>query len=160
MRALCRSLVICLSLYSCRLPPRQAKQQAPEVYVVRVIDGDTIEISSGEKVRLAGVDAPESKNPSKPKECLGEEAAEFLRQTIDKKPVVVVADSQRWDRYHRVLGHVYAGGEYINRKLVLHGLAIVYRARASDQNTVLLDAERVAQAGRVGVWGPACLGRN
>jgi micrococcal nuclease len=160
MRVLCSSLAILVSLYSCRLPPRQGKQQAPEVYVVRVIDGDTIEISSGEKVRLAGIDAPESKNPSKPKECLGEEAGEFLRQAVDKKPVVVVADSQRWDRYHRLLGHVYVGGEYINQKLVLHGLAIVYRARASDQNTVLLDAERAAQAGRVGIWGPACVGRK
>ena len=55
--------------------------------VKRVIDGDTIQLSNGEQVRLIGVDTPEIKHPKKPVECFGKEASAFTEKTVEGKEV-------------------------------------------------------------------------
>jgi Staphylococcal nuclease homologue len=73
--------------------------QSPTVLVTRVIDGDTLELSTGEKVRLIGVDTPETKDPRKPVQYFGKEATAFTKQLVEGKPVRLEYDQQRDDKY-------------------------------------------------------------
>src|SRR4030066_595806 len=79
-------------------------------YCTRVIDGDTIVVTIGgqeEKVRLIGVDTPETVHPNKPVEYFGKEASEFTRRMVEGKQVSLEYDWQRKDKYGRTLAYVY-----------------------------------------------------
>ena len=91
-----------------------------EALVIRIIDGDTLEIESGEKVRLLGIDAPEKG------ERYSLEAAKFLEEKVLNKTVVLELGSERYDRYGRILAYLYINGKNINIELVKNGLANVY----------------------------------
>ncbi|MEI7751362.1 MAG: thermonuclease family protein [Candidatus Omnitrophota bacterium] len=95
-------------------------QAADPLTVTRVVDGDTLQLSNGEKVCLIGADAPESSNSFKlwrdakktgqdTKEIIakGEEAAEFTRKLVEGKQVKLEYDSQKKDKYGRILAYVY-----------------------------------------------------
>jgi micrococcal nuclease len=71
--------------------------------VARVIDGDTLQLSTGETVRLIGVDTPETKDPRQPVQHFGKEATAFTRQLVEGKPVHLEYDQQRRDKYGRSL---------------------------------------------------------
>jgi micrococcal nuclease len=137
--------------------PEPVTEIAPGSWLVqRVVDGDTLVVASGERIRLAGIDAPESKHPSKPVQCLSEEASTFLAGLVDGKQIRCQVDSQGRDRYGRLLCHVFVGTAYVNRILVEEGLAIVYRARRSNRHLELLGAEEQARSRGKGVWGRDC----
>jgi micrococcal nuclease len=87
-------------------PALHAKEDTATV--LRVIDGDTIEVSvagMAEKVRLIGVDTPETVDPRKPVEHFGKEASTFTRQLVDGKKVVLRDElgGQDRDKYGRLL---------------------------------------------------------
>jgi len=126
------------------------------VLVERVIDGDTVQLSDGSRVRLAGIDAPESKYPGKAVQCLAPEASRYLKELVEKREVQLIVDSQRRDKYGRILGHIEIGSHYANGELVERGLAIVYRSRRSDRDDQLKSAESRAKRKAVGVWGSYC----
>ncbi len=96
---------------------------AEEYYnVVRVIDGDTIELEQIGTVRLIGVDTPETVHPSKPVEYFGKEASAFLRQLVEGKPVQLEYDQERKDRYDRTLAYVYLGDlTFVNAEIIKQG---------------------------------------
>ena len=73
----------------------------------RVVDGDTIVVKGIGKIRLIGVDTPETKHPRKPIEYFGKEASAFTRKMVEGKKVRLEYDWQRKDRYGRVLAYVY-----------------------------------------------------
>lgn len=78
--------------------------------VERVVDGDTIEVKiDGEKfkVRLIGVDTPETKHPRKPVEPYGKEASEYTKKKLDGKKVYLEKDVSDNDRYGRLLRYVW-----------------------------------------------------
>jgi len=77
--------------------------------VTKVIDGDTFETASGERVRLAGVNAPEKGQPGYA------EAKEALRKMIEGKEVIV--DTVSRDKYGRAVANVYIGRESVNEKM-------------------------------------------
>jgi micrococcal nuclease len=93
------------------------------VKVARVIDGDTFEIETGEKVRLIGIDAPESVHPTKEDECYGETSSKVLKELIEGKSVYLEKDVSETDRYGRLLRYVYLDGQSINQYLVKEGFA-------------------------------------
>ena len=72
-------------------------------YVQRVVDGDTIILNGGERVRLLGVDTPESVHPRKPVEYFALEASAFTKRTAEGKQVWLEFDQTRTDRYGRTL---------------------------------------------------------
>ncbi|MBE0448226.1 MAG: thermonuclease family protein [Actinobacteria bacterium] len=81
-----------------------------EALVVRVVDGDTIQITLNgkkEKVRLIGVDTPETKHPSKPVEAYGKQAEEYTRSKLSGRTVFLELDVQERDKYGRVLAYVW-----------------------------------------------------
>jgi micrococcal nuclease len=122
--------------------------------VVAVLDGDTIVIDGGEKVRYAGVNAPESKHPDKlPEEC-GQEAFEANRRLVAGKLVRLEYDRLSRDQYGRLLAYVYADNLFINAELIRQGYA---QASAYKENQRyykdFLRLQRDAKTARRGLWG-------
>lgn len=94
--------------------------------VVRVVDGDTIIVNPNERIRLIGVDAPESVAPNRPVECMGRESSRFLTELLPKGTEVRLAiDVEGQDRYGRTLAYVWvvSTGVFVNAELVRRGFA-------------------------------------
>jgi len=97
------------------------KDYSGETSVVsRVIDGDTVELINGERVRLIGIDAAE-----KGKTCY-KESTTRLSELVEGKDVILERDVEDKDRYGRLLRFIFLGNENINVKLVREGLAKMY----------------------------------
>lgn len=75
--------------------------------VVRVVDGDTFEIDTGEKVRMIGIDTPELHHPTKDVQCFGKEAMLKTKDMLEGKMVRLEKDVSETDRYGRLLRFVY-----------------------------------------------------
>jgi hypothetical protein len=104
------SLFLCdiLSVVGCAVANHSASINGDYRIVERAIDGHTLVMANGERVRLIGVDTPEIKHPNKPVEHFGKEAAAFTRQMTEGKRVRWELDSaQRKDRYGRILAYVF-----------------------------------------------------
>lgn len=97
--------------------------------VVAVVDGDTIDARFGdreERIRLIGVDTPETKRPDTPVECYGPEAADFTERMLPAGTAIrVERDVENRDAYGRLLGYVHraADGVFVNYELVRQGYA-------------------------------------
>jgi len=98
-------LLIPLFLYSCTT--LQAETTTPYYTCTRVVDGDTIVVKGIGKVRLIGVDTPETVHPRKPVEYYGKEASNFTKRMVEGKKVRLEYDWQKKGRYGRVLAYVY-----------------------------------------------------
>jgi micrococcal nuclease len=123
--------------------------------VTRVIDGDTIVLENGTKVRYIGIDTPETKNPRKPVEYFGKEASEANKKLVEGKKVRLEYDVQRTDKYGRTLAYVYLeDGTFVNACLVMNGLAQVstYPPNVKYQDE-FLELERYAREKKKGLWG-------
>ena len=128
--------------------------------VSRVVDGDTIVVdlaSGSEKVRLLGIDTPETKSPTKPVQCFGAEASARTAELLPVgTPVRLERDVEARDAYGRLLAYVYraADGLFVNRSLVADGYAdlLTYRPNVAhlDELTRAVDEARGRQAG---LWG-------
>jgi len=91
---------------------------------VRVIDGDTIELEDGERVRYVGVNAPESVDPRRRVECFGKEASAFNKALVEGKKVRLERDVSDRDTYGRLLRFVFLeDGIFVNEVLVREGYA-------------------------------------
>jgi|tagenome__1003787_1003787.scaffolds.fasta_scaffold20914312_2 micrococcal nuclease len=122
------------------------------VTVVRVVDGDTLILRGLGRVRLIGLDAPETWLRH---DCQGEEATRALRRlTPPGSPVHTAGDAERRDRYGRRLLYVWTpAGEFVNAALVRKGLA---RAMPIPPDTtfapLIRRAEDTARHSRAGIW--------
>ncbi|TMK71979.1 MAG: thermonuclease family protein [Actinobacteria bacterium] len=139
--------------------------QAVSAQVIRVIDGDTIEVSIGgqdEDVRYIGVDTPETVKPDTPVQCYGPQASAENHRLVDGRTVRLVFDRERRDVYGRLLAYVYTtvngGGagqsRFVNATLVRDGYA---RTLTIPPNTAHVSQlgrlqARAGRAGR-GLWG-------
>jgi micrococcal nuclease len=122
--------------------------------VVAVLDGDTILIDGGEKVRYVGVNAPESRHPEKLPEYCGREAFEMNRRLVAGKTVRLEFDRRRRDRYGRLLAYVYVNHLFVNGELVRLGYAQVSTYRENQRYyRELLRLQQEAIAARRGLWG-------
>lgn len=121
--------------------------------VTRVIDGDTIQIASGELVRYIGIDTPEVGRGNTPEECYAKEATEENKKLVLGKYITLVNDEADRDPYGRLLRYAYIGDIMINQELVAQGMAI---ARAYPPNTKhqaqLRESEENAKAEQRGLW--------
>src|SRR3989344_3961906 len=82
------------------------------VKVFRVVDGDTIQVEGGEKIRYLGVNTPESTTK---KECFGKEAAAKNREMVEGKTVRLEKGRRDRDKYGRLLRFVYVDGGFGNK---------------------------------------------
>ncbi|MBI5220868.1 MAG: thermonuclease family protein [Candidatus Liptonbacteria bacterium] len=124
------------------------------VKVVRVIDGDTIEIEGGERVRYIGMDTPEVADFRQPVQCFGAEAARRNTDLVASQTVRLEKDISERDRYQRLLRYVWLGGEMVNLRLVAEGYARVatFPPDVKYQKD-FAEAEQGARANQLGLWG-------
>lgn len=111
-------------LITINTPPAALVQKAR---VARVVDGDTIELEGGEKVRLIGIDTPETVKPDTPVQPFGPEASAFTKQLLPEgQEIDLELDAEERDRYGRLLGYVYLpDGTMVNAAIMDAGLAQV-----------------------------------
>ncbi len=136
----------------------EAKQVQTEVIkVIRVIDGDTIEIAGGQKIRYIGIDTPETVHPSEPVGCYGVEASNKNKELVLNKDVRVERDISETDQYGRLLRYVYVGDLMVNEHLVREGYAnsSSYPPDIKYQNR-FTEAERLARDEGKGLWSSFC----
>ncbi len=165
MRRALAFVLLALVLGACRsgggAPPTGADAASAEV--VEVIDGDTLDVRTAagrvERVRLVGIDTPESVAPDRPVECHGPEASAALGALLPPgTPVRLERDVEARDRFGRLLAYVFRqpDGLLVNEALAAAGAADVL---AIPPNTAYDDRVAAAVAGAradgAGLWG-AC----
>ncbi|MFP4250109.1 MAG: thermonuclease family protein [Armatimonadota bacterium] len=118
----------------------------------RVIDGDTIELLDGERVRYIGIDTPEMR----PVEAYAEAATEANRELVEEQMVRLVLDVEERDRYGRLLAYVYVDDTFVNAELVRRGLAQVstYPPNVRHEEHFLKLQREARRVGR-GLWSDA-----
>lgn len=120
---------------------------------VRVIDGDTIELDGKEKVRLIGVDTPETVDPRRPVGYFGREASAFTRSLVEKRRVRLEYDQTRTDRFGRTLAYVYReDGLFVNLEIIRQGYGFAYTKYPFREMERFRSAEREARTARRGQW--------
>lgn len=141
--------------------PRGSGAAATGVATVdRVVDGDTLSVRLAgrlERVRLLGIDTPESVKPHTPVQCYAKEASGRLRALLPKNATVrLVRDVEERDRYGRLLAYVYRPPEglFVNLDLVAGGYArvLTYPPNVTHARE-LEEAAREARRARRGLWG-------
>ncbi|MDD5055754.1 MAG: lamin tail domain-containing protein [Candidatus Peribacteraceae bacterium] len=132
--------------------------------VVRVIDGDTLDLSVDPdaervlgrdtvRVRLLGVDAPELMSDKDMADLYSSEAAEFLRALTEGKRVELEFDTELWDGFGRLLAYVYSdGGVLIEDQLLVNGMVRVMESFPYRKKELFLDLQERARNSRIGVW--------
>ncbi len=138
--------------------PRDAVFRSPGPFrVTRVVDGDTLVLAGGHRIRLIGVDTPETKHPNKPVEPLGPEASQFTQRHVEGRNVTLKFDRERIDRYHRILAYVYVGDWFLNEELILAGFSRAETRYPFDANIKrrFRNAEQTAREQRRGIWAIA-----
>ena len=128
--------------------------QLEKATVKRVVDGDTLVISTGERVRLIGIDTPETVKPNSPVEYFGKEASAFSKSKLDQQTIYLEKDISDTDKYGRLLRYVYlADGTFFNLLLVREGYAnAVSYPPDVKYGQVLRQAEKTARANEKGLW--------
>jgi micrococcal nuclease len=137
--------------------PSSPDTLAEGTYAVRrVVDGDTLLLANGARVRLIGADTPETVKPNAPVEPWGPEASQFTRDFMDQGhgEVRLQMDSERVDKYGRFLAYVFVGDRMLNEELIRAGLA---RAKtqyhySESMKTRFRRAEEEARRESRGIW--------
>ncbi len=122
--------------------------------VRKVIDGDTVELTGGDKLRLLSIDTPESG------ERYHDEARDYLAALAIGKPARVEYANTRRDRYGRLLGYLYVDDTlFVNRAIIDAGLAYVYLFDDNDRDRrevkQLIEAQKEALEKRSAIWSIA-----
>lgn len=158
-----------LGLLSSPTPKQQVLSESSEaIYVKRIIDGDTIVVihdNKQEKVRLLGVDTPESVDPRRKVECFSKEAAVFLADLSLGKKVRLESDEtqQLKDKYGRLLRYVFLGdGRMLNYLLIQEGYAYEYTYDLPyTYQDAFKNAQLQAMSDKKGLWSDeTCSGRR
>ena len=161
LRAL--AVLLCVFLASCSA----GLHDYSDILVTRVIDGDTIELADRERVRLVGIDTPESRYNTKLTRdmkrtgkdaaviiAMGKRATDFARMLVGGKRVRLEFDVERRDRYGRLLAYVYLpDGDMLNAELLRQGYAQVYTFPPNIKYVdKFLRLQREARENRKGLW--------
>ena len=139
-------------------------QSVVKYQVVKVVDGDTVDVRGpdGEtkRLRLIGVDTPETVHPTKPVECFGKQASDFTRTTLFGQIVTLESDESQGavDKYGRTLAYIIlADGMNFNNFLIASGYAYEYTYntpyRYQDE---FRSAQKLARENGDGLWGEGC----
>lgn len=166
-RILTALILVALALYTQWLADPDGIHNAPEltatprpapdgsVRISRVIDGDTIELEGGARVRFIGVDTPEVVDSRTEVQCFGPEASAYTKELLKDGNVVLKKDITDTDKYGRLLRYVYLpDGTFVNLKLVEDGYAYASTyppdvAHAKE----FVAAQASARAASRGLWG-------
>ena len=123
-----------------------------------VIDGDTFILKNNQRVRMIGINAPETSHRryGKKGQAFGNEAKARLKKWIEKKEVTLKNGRELFDRYGRRLAYVYLpDGTFVNREMVREGYAEAYQKFPFEYKKEFLELEQQAKAGKLGMWQEA-----
>lgn len=138
-------------------PPPPPEALSEGTYTVRrVVDGDTLLLTNGVRVRLMGVDTPETVKPNTPVEPFGPEASAFTKRFVAEAhdEVRLQLDRQRLDKYGRTLAYVWSDSRMLNEELIRAGLGqaeLQYPYNATMKTRFRRAQEEARSAGR-GIW--------
>jgi micrococcal nuclease len=151
---------------SCRStgPPPTAGPVAPgpaagEAVIEDVVDGDTVDVDldgRDERIRLIGIDTPETKDQESPVECYGPEATALTELLIPPGTIVrLERDAEARDDYGRLLAYVHrSDGLFVNLELARQGAATVLSIRPNTAYAdVIANAVQEARRAGRGLWG-------
>ena len=150
-------------------PTVAADPIATTALVLEIVDGDTIDIRDDNRgrlrVRVLGIDTPETKKPGETVGCWGPEATAFAKSTMLGQRVALVTDptQDRTDRYGRTLAYlVRADGWDYSVEAARAGAAhsYVYGGVPVSRHDVIAAAEAEARDALRGLWGPPCNGNT
>lgn len=122
--------------------------------VAKVLDGDTIVLKGGARVRLLGINAPEIESRHRDGEPGGIAAKEWLQKKLQGRSVYLEYGQEKQDRYQRLLAHLYLpNGEHLNLMLVEKGLAIVNLLPPNLRHAdTMIRAQQRAERQKLGIW--------
>jgi micrococcal nuclease len=126
--------------------------------VIKVVDGDTIEVyidGKIEKVRMLGINTPETVDPRRPVECFGKESSNKLKNLLEGKIVRLEEDKSQdsYDKYNRALRYVFLNEENINLNMVKEGYAFEYTYKKPYKYQAdFKQAEKNASEKNIGLW--------
>ncbi len=145
-----KSILFSIFVCSLSLSCGGCSYSLPKTGVVKwVIDGDTVVLQNGERVRYLGIDTPEITS----NQVWAKEAWEYNRRLVAGKRIYLEYDQIKRDRYNRLLAFVWVGKEMINKKLVRKGLAYVYYIFPNEKYAKqLVRAQEEAMRDKVGLW--------
>ena len=157
------SLILAVISYYATENPQQAARIANTVptgsyRVTEFVDGDTITVDMNgrsEKIRMIGVDTPETHDPRKSVECFGKAASEYTKQLIGDKPVRLEADqlSNNRDRYNRLLRHVYTHeNKLVQAEIIRNGYGFAYVSFPFSKLEEFRGYEKEARDQKRGLW--------
>lgn len=140
--------------------PQAPADAPPDSYAVtKTIDGDTIDVlmhGETKRIRMIGVDTPETKDPRKGVQCFGKEAAAFTKRMLEHQFVRLVPDATQdhVDMYGRLLRYVILpDGTNFNERLIADGYAYEYTYKTPyEHQAAFKSAEQEARAERRGLW--------
>ena len=143
-------------------PAAAGSQNQSQGTVGWVVDGDTFQLDTGEKIRLIGIDTPEYQPWKHRADFYGKEAFLYAKSLLKNKKVRLEKDAEEKDKYGRTLAYVYLeDGTFVNRLLVTEGYA---RARNyppdSRYQKTLKEAEEEAKGLKKGLWAGKRLRRQ
>jgi len=151
--------LLCLTLVASAQPSKAEKDSYIWYRVTRIVDGDTFWVDDGSakglKIRLIGIDAPESRNSGKKlKGFYGEESTEYITSLIGGRSVRLEYDVTRYDQYGRTLAYVYLdNGTFVNADMVKNGYATVMTFPPNVMHTdTFVDLARKARKQNKGLW--------
>jgi micrococcal nuclease len=134
-------------------PPAKPVPAPATRLCVRAVEGDTLELDGGERVRLIGVDTPETVDPRRPVQYFGKEASAFSRRLAQGRSVRLEYDQDTRDRYGRTLAYVYLpDGTFLNAEIIRQGYGHAYTRFPFRYQEEFLALEREARAQGRGLW--------
>jgi micrococcal nuclease len=128
--------------------------------VSRVVDGDTVLLDDGRKVRMLNIDTPETVKENTPVMCYGKEASEYTKKILTGQSVSMISDKEKNDKYGRALRIIFLRGqdtanveESINATLIKKGMARVgnYKPNITYEKQ-FKELEKSAKNNKIGVW--------
>ncbi len=147
--------------------PASAEPVDTTAVVVNVVDGDTIdvrdEVRGRLRIRVLGIDTPETKKPAYTVGCWGPEATQFARDALVDQRVAIVYDStqDRNDRYGRTLAYLVKGDGWnysVEAARAGTAHAYIYDNSPVEKYAEIAAAQQEAKAAGRGLWGPPCHG--
>lgn len=159
------ALMLALSLFVSS--PALADQVTATAVVLKVVDGDTIDVRDDNRgrlrIRVLGINTPETKRPGYTVGCWGPEATQFAKDTLLGQRVAVVTDptQDRTDRYGRTLAYLVKGnGWNYSIEAARAGAAesYIYQGNPVELYPEIAAAEQQARDAQRGLWGPPCYG--
>lgn len=146
------------------LPTLTPVSERTPAKVVKVIDGDTINVElsgKAETIRLIGIDAPEQNDPRRPVQCFANEAANKAKELLSGKTILLEADATQGDRdkYQRLLRYIFLAQTNINKLLISEGYAHEYTYNLPYRyQSEFKQAENEAREAERGLWADeACV---